>query len=258
MNFIHGKRVISMTEIPERIQKVLAQAGLGSRREIEGWITAGRLSINGKRAVLGDRITVADKVRLDGELLHVTKTVSRKTRVLAYHKPAGEVCTRSDEKGRKTVFDSLPGIKNSRWVSIGRLDINTSGLLLFTNDGELANRLMHPSNEYEREYAVRVFGEVSKETLKKMEVGVELEDGMARFVSIHDGGGKGMNHWYHVVIREGRNREVRRIWESQGVTVSRLIRVRFGPFHLPRDLPPGRHQELTPLDVTHFFEAIKR
>lgn len=246
-----------MSNTPERIQKVLAQAGIGSRREIETWITAGRISVNGKRAVLGDKITVADKVRLDGELLYATKSVSKKTRILAYHKPAGEVCTRSDEKGRKTVFNSLPRIKNGRWVSIGRLDINTSGLLLFTNDGELANQLMHPSNEFEREYAVRVFGEVSKETLNKLKQGIELEDGPAKFASIHDGGGKGMNHWYHVVIKEGRNREVRRIWESQGISVSRLIRVRFGPIHLSQQLRPGRYLELTPLEVSQFLDVIR-
>lgn len=247
-----------MSNTPERIQKVLAQAGIGSRREIESWITAGRISVNGKRAVLGDKITAADKVRLDGELLHATKSISRKTRILAYHKPAGEICTRSDEKGRKTVFDALPRIKNGRWISIGRLDINTSGLLLFTSDGELANRLMHPSNEFEREYAVRVFGEVSKETLNKLKQGVELEDGPARFSSIHDGGGKGINHWYHVVIREGRNREVRRIWESQGINVSRLIRVRFGPYQLPRDLRLGRYHELTPSEVNQFLDAVRQ
>lgn len=247
-----------MSNTPERIQKVLAQAGVGSRREIEGWIAAGRISVNGKRAVLGDRIMAADKVRLDGELIHATKSISKKTRILAYHKPAGEVCTRSDEKGRKTVFNSLPRIRNGRWINIGRLDINTSGLLLFTNDGSLANFLMHPSNEFEREYAVRVFGEVSKVTLNKLKQGVELDDGPARFCNIHDAGGTGMNHWYHVVIKEGRNREVRRIWESQGVNVSRLIRVRFGPYQLPRDLQPGRYHELTAVEVNQFLEAVRR
>lgn len=248
---------ISMTDTPERIQKVLAQVGLGSRREIEGWIAAGRITVNGKLAGLGDRITPADKVRLDGELLHAVRAKPVKTRILAYHKPAGEICTRHDGQGRSTVFEALPRIKNGRWIAIGRLDINTSGLLLFTTDGELANRLMHPANEFEREYAARVVGEVSKEILGKLQAGVELEDGLARFDSIQDGGGKGINHWYHVVIREGRNREVRRMWESQGITVSRLIRVRFGPFYLPRDLRPGRYQELSPREVSEFLQAVK-
>jgi 23S rRNA pseudouridine2605 synthase len=170
----------------------------------------------------------------------------------------GEVCTRKDEKGRPTVFEKLPRIKNGRWIGIGRLDINTSGLLLFTNDGELANKLMHPSGEIEREYAVRVFGEASKETLKKLVDGVELEDGNARFTSIHDGGGKGTNHWYHVTIMEGRNREVRRMWESQGITVSRLIRVRYGPCFLPRDLRPGHYHELGRTEVNQFIKVVKR
>lgn len=242
---------------PERLQKVLAQAGIGSRREIESWIKAGRLSINGQQAKLGDKIIPTDKVRLDGELLRTVQPVTLKTRILAYHKPVGEVCTRKDEKDRATVFEKLPRIKNGRWVSIGRLDINTSGLLLFTNDGELANRLMHPSSEIEREYAVRVIGEVSKETLNRLLSGVELEDGRAKFNSIHDGGGKGLNHWYHVVLKEGRNREVRRMWESQGITVSRLIRVRYGSYLLPRDLKAGEYHELSRIEVNRFMEAMK-
>lgn len=248
---------MSSITAPERIQKVLAQTGIGSRREIETWIAAGRISINGQQAKLGDKITAADKVRLDGEILPLAQP-GQKARILAYHKPVGEVCTRNDEKGRPTVFNRLPGIKNGRWINIGRLDINTSGLLLFTNDGELANRLMHPSGGIEREYAVRVFGEISKEIVKKLLGGVELEDGMARFTSIHDGGGKGTNHWYHVVIREGRNREIRRLWESQGVSVSRLIRVRYGPFPLPRELRAGNYRELSRIEVNQFMEAVKR
>lgn len=244
-----------MTNIPERIQKVLARAGIGSRREIEIWIKSGRLSINGQTAVLGDKITLRDRVHLDGELLRVSKTITNRIRLLAYHKPAGEVCTRNDEKGRKTVFAALPGIRNGKWINIGRLDLNTSGLLLFTNNGDLANRLMHPSYEIEREYAVRVLGEVGKTVLNKLLSGVELEDGMARFESIHDGGGRGSNHWYHVVIREGRNREIRRIWESQGIKVSRLIRVRFGPLRLSRRLPPGHYEELDQIAVNKFLQA---
>jgi 23S rRNA pseudouridine2605 synthase len=249
---------MSAASIPERIQKVLAQTGIGSRREIESWIKAGRLSINGQLAKLGDKIVSSDKIRLDGELLHATRSLTQKTRILAYHKPVGEVCTRKDEKDRPTVFEKLPRIKNGRWIGIGRLDINTSGLLLLTNDGELANKLMHPSSEFEREYAVRVIGEVSKEKLNKLLTGVELEDGMAKFTSIHDGGGKGMNHWYHVILKEGRNREVRRMWESQGITVSRLIRVRYGSFFLPRDLKAGDYHELSKIEVNQFMGTVKR
>jgi 23S rRNA pseudouridine2605 synthase len=246
---------MSATKPPERIQKYLAQAGIASRRQIETWIKAGRITVNGKPVKPGDKISAQDKVRLDGELLH-TGDPSGKTRILAYHKPAGEVCTRDDEKGRSTVFAALPSIRNGRWVNIGRLDLNTTGLLLFTNDGKLANRLMHPSGEIEREYAVRVFGEVGRDVLKKMLEGVELEDGRAAFDSIHEAGGQGRNHWYHVVLREGRNREVRRLWESQGVTVSRLTRVRFGPYQLPRDLRPGQYHELSRMEVNELLKAV--
>lgn len=242
---------------PERIQKVLARHGLGSRREIESWISAGRISINGQKARPGDKIARGDKVRLDGELLHLSPEKTARTRILLYHKPAGEVTTRKDEKGRRTVFDSLPQMRNGRWLNIGRLDINTSGLLMLTNDGELAHYLTHPSNEIEREYAVRVLGEVSKESLKILQTGVQLEDGPARFDSIFDAGGSGANHWYHVVIREGRNREVRRLWESQDVTVSRLIRVRFGPIQLPRDLKPGHYVELDRNEVNRYVTMIR-
>ncbi len=242
---------------PERIQKVLARFGFGSRREIENWIEAGRISVNGHKANLGDKISIGDKIRLDGELLHFKPEKKISTRILLYHKPAGEVSTRKDEKGRKTVFDSLPGLKNGRWLNIGRLDISTSGLLMLTNDGELVHFLTHPSNEFEREYAVRVLGEVSKEALTRLQSGVQLEDGMAKFDSIFDAGGSGANHWYHVVIREGRNREVRRLWESQDITVSRLIRVRFGPVSLPRDLKPGKYREMDKQEVSRFLNQIR-
>ncbi len=240
----------------ERIQKVLARAGLGSRREIEDWIAAGRISVNGRIARLGDRIAAESKVRLDGRLLDSGLPAAVQTRVLAYHKPAGEICTRRDAKGRPTVFAALPALKHGRWISVGRLDINTSGLLLITNDGELAHTLMHPSAGIEREYAVRVYGEVSREILEKLMSGVSLADGRARFANLADAGGKGANHWYHVVIREGRNRVVRRLWESQGVVVSRLIRVRFGPCRLPARLPPGRFRELGPSEIRRLRQAI--
>jgi 23S rRNA pseudouridine2605 synthase len=229
----------------EKLQKVLARAGYGSRREIEAWISEGRISVNGKISHLGERVTEEDVIRVDGRVVSKTRLAhSHKCRVLLYHKPTGEVTTRSDTEDRPTVFDNLPKLQNGRWIAVGRLDINTSGLLLFTNDGELANRLMHPSYHIDREYAVRVLGEVSAEALEQLTSGVELEDGVGRFTSIEDRGGEGANHWYHVILEEGRNREVRRLWESQGLTVSRLTRVRYGPITLPRWLRPGRWEDL--------------
>jgi 23S rRNA pseudouridine2605 synthase len=228
----------------EKIQKVLAAAGLGSRREIEGWIKEGRIAVNGQIAKLGDRITEAEKVAVDGRLVQLVKSQSQRTRILLYHKPEGQICTRADPENRPTIFDRLPLIRNGRWIAIGRLDFNTAGLLLLTNDGELANLLMHPSTEIEREYAVRVQGEVDKAMLSRLKKGVELSDGRAHFDDISDAGGEGTNHWYHVIVREGRNRMVRRLWESQDVRVSRLIRVRYGNLTLPRLLPKGRWDEL--------------
>lgn len=240
----------------ERIQKVLANAGLGSRREIEGWIREGRIRVNGRTAVPGDRIGPRDKVRIDGRDIHLEKAAPDKPRVLAYYKPAGEVCSRRDEKGRKSVFDRLPRLKRGRWINIGRLDINSIGLLLFTNNGELANRCMHPSSRMEREYAVRVMGEATTEQLDNLRRGVQLEDGTARFTDIVDSGGKGSNHWYHVVIMEGRNREVRRLWESQGLTVSRLMRVRYGPYILPRRKRPGDFWDLDDAEVRKLMGEV--
>jgi len=229
----------------EKIQKVLANAGLGSRRQIEDWIREGRIAVNGAVAQLGDRMTHDDTVRVDGREIHLVKSSAQKLRVILYHKPEGEICSRSDPEGRATVFDHLPMLRNGRWISVGRLDYNTSGVLLLTNNGELANRLMHPSSDIEREYAVRVKGQVTDEMLNKLKKGVRLEDGPASFDDIADGGGEGSNHWYHVLVREGRNRMVRRLWESQGVEVSRLIRVRFGDISLPRMLRRGKWTELT-------------
>jgi len=233
----------------ERIQKVLARAGLGSRREIEGWITAGRIAVNGKIAGLGDKVGPRDRVELDGRLLTANAPLEQPSRVLAYHKPAGEICTRSDPEGRPTVFQNLPRLKDARWISVGRLDFNTAGMLLFTNDGELAHALMHPSREIEREYAVRVRGKANEERLAQLLKGVELEDGPAKFLKITDAGGEGSNHWYHVILAEGRNREVRRLWEAVGIEVSRLIRVRFGPCGLPRERRLGATWELTPVEI---------
>ncbi len=240
----------------EKLQKLLARAGLGSRREIEGWISEGRVSVNGQVAALGERAGEADVIRVDGKPVSKSQLHPPRCRVLLYHKPVGEVTSRSDEAGRATVFDNLPGIRNGRWIAVGRLDINTSGVLLFTNDGELANRLMHPSYTIEREYAVRVLGEVSQEQLKAMTKGVQLEDGVARFTQLRDAGGDGANHWYHVILEEGRNREVRRLWESQGLTISRLIRVRYGPIILHRSIRPSKWEELDERNISLLRQAV--
>ncbi len=241
----------------ERLQKVLARAGLGSRREVESWITEGRLMVNGQLATLGIRVGRDDRIHLDGKPLAKAAGIARnETRVLAYHKPAGEVCTRTDPEGRATVFERLPRIDDGRWIIVGRLDINTSGLLLFTNDGELAHRLMHPSSELQREYSVRVLGEVTQEVLEQLRKGVELEDGPAHFDGLRDLGGEGANHWYQVMLREGRNREIHRMWETQGVRVSRLIRVRYGPMQLPRNLGRGRSRDLEPHELKALMEAV--
>lgn len=228
----------------EKIQKVLARVGLGSRRAMETLITEGRVSVNGRVSKLGDRISDGDQLKVDGRPVKFESAEESRRRVILYYKPEGEVCTRTDPEGRPTVFDRLPKLKNERWVAIGRLDINSQGLLLFTTDGDFANCLMHPSSEIEREYAVRVHGEVTDRAVDALREGVLLEDGPAKFDEIVDAGGEGSNHWYHVILREGRKREVRRMWESQGVQVSRLIRVRYGSVHLPRNLKAGRWIEL--------------
>ena len=214
----------------EKLQKVLARAGFGSRREMARWIQAGRVVVDGKTAKLGDRILANARLTVDGRL--IAKISPNKTRVILYHKPEGEICSRSDERGRRTVFDRLPSVKVGRWVSVGRLDFNTSGLLLFTTDGELANGLMHPSANIEREYMVRVRGDIDAELLERLTDGVLLDDGVAKFTDLQDGGGEGSNHWYYVVLIGGKNREVRRLWESQGVEVSRLKRVRLSLIHI--------------------------
>ncbi|WJY17067.1 23S rRNA pseudouridine(2605) synthase RluB [Pectobacteriaceae bacterium CE90] len=243
----------------EKLQKVMARAGHGSRREIESMIQQGRISVDGKIATLGDRVEVtnATKIRIDGHVVVVRDTEQTVCRVLMYYKPEGELCTRSDPDGRPTVFDRLPKIQGSRWVAVGRLDVNTSGLLLFTTDGELANRLMHPSQEVEREYAVRVFGEVNDEKIKQLSKGVQLDDGPASFRKIRYQGGEGLNQWYNVTLNEGRNREVRRLWEAVGVQVSRLIRVRYGDIQLPKGLPRGGWAEMNLTDVNYLRELVK-
>ena len=230
----------------ERLQKLLAAAGFGSRREIETWITAGRVSVRGQVAKLGDRAGPGDLILLDGKEIKIAAGKGT-PRVILYHKPVGELVTRSDPEGRPTVFDKLPKLSPGRWVSIGRLDLNSSGLLLFTDSGELANQLMHPRQEIEREYEVRVQGGLGAEAIQSLLAGVQLEDGPAKFKRVEALQGKkdsGTNRWYRVVLMEGRNREVRRMVEAAGARVSRLMRVRFGPVVLPLDLPPGRCLEL--------------
>ncbi|MBG2874372.1 23S rRNA pseudouridine(2605) synthase RluB [Proteus alimentorum] len=241
----------------EKLQKILARSGHGSRREIEGYLQEGRISIDGTKAKLGDRIdvTTTAKIRLDGRILNIREAQKDVCRVLAYYKPEGELCTRSDPQGRPTVFQRLPRLNNARWIAVGRLDVNTSGLLLFTTDGELANRLMHPSREVEREYAVRVFGEIDDAKIRQLTRGVQLEDGPASFRSVSYRGGEGINQWYNVSLTEGRNREVRRMWEAVGVQVSRLIRVRYGDIDLPKGLPRGGWVELG-LDQINYLRQL--
>ena len=242
----------------EKLQKVLARAGFGSRREIETWIAKGRIKINGKVAVIGDRVIDDDKIIVDGKKLAPQKKIREDRRVILYNKPENEVSTRSDPEGRRTVFDKLHPSKHGRWVSVGRLDLNTSGLMLFTTDGELANKLMHPSSQIEREYAVRILGDVTPEMVQEMHKGVIIEDHLCRFTDIQHYGGEGVNQWYHVVLLEGRNREVRKLWESQGVKVSRLKRVRFGPLFIPSSVVKGRFNELGKTEIEKLLKLVNR
>ena len=236
----------------EKLQKVLAHLGLGSRRQIEGWIDEGRLTIDGLTARLGDRVRGGQAVRLDGK--SVALDAASQVRVLLYHKPLREVCSRNDPEGRKTVFERLPRLKSGRWISVGRLDFNTTGVLLFTTDGDLAHALMHPSAAIEREYLVRVMGRVDDDVLQRLKEGVQLDDGPARFSDIQEGGGDGINRFFYVVLTEGRNREVRRLWESQGLTVSRLKRVRYGEVFMPSKLKKGQWLELPQKDVDVIYQ----
>ena len=234
----------------EKLQKVLARTGLGSRREMERAIEQGRVRVNGQTAALGDRIQLTDRIDFDNKRVHLAKPEQRRIRVLLYNKPEGEICTRSDPEGRPTVYDRLPSIKGDRWISVGRLDFNTSGLLLFTNDGELANKLMHPSSVIDREYLVRIQGNVDNDMKQRLRDGVMLEDGVARFTDIVDGAGEGSrNQWFYCVVMEGRNREVRRLWESQGVGVSRLKRVRYGNVFIPSHVRVGQWIELNDKEI---------
>jgi 23S rRNA pseudouridine2605 synthase len=230
--------------VAERLQKWLASRGLGSRREIEKWIVDGRVIVDGQIATLGQKVSGDELIKVDGKPIRVTRSVTDKPRILMYHKPVGEICTRSDPQGRATVFEALPPLAAGRWISVGRLDIQTSGLMLFTTDGELANALMHPSAGIDREYQVRIQGLVSKEMLRKLRKGLKLEDGTGRFDQVEFTGGDGSNRWFQVVVSEGRNRLVRRMWEASDCRVTRLIRTRFGPARMPRKLARGRHMML--------------
>ncbi|MFC6632227.1 23S rRNA pseudouridine(2605) synthase RluB [Microbulbifer taiwanensis] len=231
----------------EKLQKVLARTGLGSRREMERAIEAGRVTVNGQVAELGERVSGEDHIEFDGRRL--PETEENRCRVILYNKPVGEICSRHDPEGRPTVYDRLPRLRSGRWISVGRLDFNTSGLLLFTNSGELANKLMHPSSVIDREYLVRIQGQVDDEVKKRLLAGVLLEDGAARFTDIVESGGEGNNRWFYCVVMEGRNREVRRLWESQGVRVSRLKRVRYGSVFIPSHVRVGQWIEMEPREI---------
>ncbi|SAK70428.1 ribosomal large subunit pseudouridine synthase B [Caballeronia catudaia] len=249
------KRVLEPDEDAPKLHKVLADAGMGSRRDMEELIIAGRVSVNGEPAHIGQRIMPTDQVRINGKPLK-RKLASKPPRILLYHKPTGEIVSHADPEGRPSVFDKLPSMKTAKWLAVGRLDFNTEGLLLLTTSGDLANRFMHPRYSVEREYAVRVVGQLSEAMKQKLLKGVELDDGPANFLRIQDGGGEGTNHWYHVALAEGRNREVRRMFEAAGLMVSRLIRTRHGPIALPRGLKRGRWEELEDNQVRSLLASV--
>ena len=242
-------------EATQKLQKALAQAGLGSRREIEEWIRAGRVTVNGVAAQVGARVGANDNIRVDGRPVGA-RTEGRPARVLLYHKPEGEIVSRDDPDGRASVFDRLPPVRGGKWLAVGRLDFNTGGLLVLTTSGELANRMMHPRYELEREYAVRIRGRVPAADMERLTRGIQLADGQARLESIEEQGGEGANRWYRIVVHEGRNRIGRRLFEALRLTVSRLMRTRFGPVELPPRLTRGNYVELAPGDVRRLFAAV--
>ncbi|CAD6508638.1 pseudouridine synthase [Paraburkholderia metrosideri] len=249
------KRVLAADDDAPKLHKVLAEAGMGSRRDMEELIVAGRVSVNGEPAHIGQRIMPTDQVRINGKPVK-RKLANKPPRVLLYHKPTGEIVSHADPEGRASVFDKLPPMKTAKWLAVGRLDFNTEGLLMLTTSGDLANRFMHPRYSVEREYAVRVVGELAEGMRQKLLHGVELEDGPANFLRIRDGGGEGTNHWYHVALAEGRNREVRRMFEAAGLMVSRLIRTRHGPISLPKGLKRGRYEELEDNQVRALMASV--
>ncbi len=240
--------------MPERLQKLIATAGYGSRRWAERMIEQGRVELNNKTANIGDKAAITDSVKIDGRKIDLARYSEAETKVIILNKQAGVICSTKDDEGRKSVYDLLP--KQSRWVMVGRLDLNTSGLLLFTNNGNLAHKLMHPSAEIEREYAVRVLGKVENEDIQKLTVGIELADGFAKFHRLNIGGGTGANRWYKVVLKEGKKREVRRLWEALGFKVSRLIRIRFGEIRLPENLKANQYDYLKPGQVKLLLNAV--
>lgn len=248
--------VVAPPAVTNKLHKVLAQKGLGSRREMEALIASGQVTINREVASVGDRVGPKDIVRIGKRIIRF-RAAGCLPKVILYHKPEGEIVSRSDPQGRPSVFDKLPHLDSSKWIAIGRLDFNTSGLLVFTTDGELANRLMHPRFEVEREYAVRIIGELSDEQITLLTTGVELKDGIAKFNYLSDQGGEGTNHWYRVILREGKNREVRRMFEAIGLTVSRLMRVRFGPINLPPRIKRGQWIELDQKEIKRLLNLIK-
>lgn len=245
----------SPAELTQKLHKVLAQAGLGSRRAMEEWIRSGRVTVNGVVAGIGTRVTQHDVIRVGRRVVR-WPALQRLPRVVLYHKPEGEIASRDDPEGRPTVFDKLPRIRGAKWIAVGRLDYNTCGLLVFTTSGELANRMMHPRYGIEREYAVRVLGHLKSEQVARLKDGITLDDGPARCVAVEDEGGEGANHWYRIVLAEGRNRVVRRMFGALGVTVSRLMRVRFGIVTLPPRLKRGQVSELAPEEVRELLRGL--
>ncbi len=252
-----SEQIEQTVQAGERLQKLLAQAGVGSRREMEEWITAGRVTLNGGVAILGMRVVAGDVVRVDNRIVHFKEMGASLPKVLLYHKQEGEIVSRDDPKNRANVFDKLPKLRGMKWVAIGRLDFNTSGLLIFTTSGDLANRLMHPRFEVEREYAVRLQGRMTEEQMRQMvQEGITLDDGPIKFEKLLDEGGEGYNHWYRLMVKEGRNRVVRRTFEALGLTVSRLMRVRFGIVNLPPRLKRGMLAELGSGEVTAILNWV--
>ena len=251
-----GEDAAGLDAPSQKLHKLLAQNGLGSRRAMEEWIREGKITVNGAIATIGARVQQSDVIRVGRKVIRWPST-SRVPRVLLYHKPEGEIVSHDDPEGRSSVFDQLPGLRGAKWLAVGRLDYNTSGLLIFTTSGELANRMMHPRFAVEREYAVRIVGVLTSAQIARLENGIELVDGVASFISVRDEGGEGTNHWYRIVLREGRNRVVRRMFEALGLTVSRLMRVRFGVVELPPRLKRGQVSALPAAEVKHLLAWLE-